>query len=228
MISLENSIKTCKVDDAWASRVQSDRFLNPNNAVCPVWNGLDTAGRPVCSDSFAIKSGGCHNANDRVVVENHLRPNYIEYVNLSSRGYGGNLYDSPGYGNFGINMSGVQEQTSCNNPYETLNASCGCSQPDTCSSRVSSNTGYATSSTPVMSSSYMKGIMVPTQDEVAEGFKHQSHRNNHPQAHHIRYVENFNHTPGQYQSANQAQNNRQRQYLQNQYASANNRSCSGF
>lgn len=224
MISLENSIKTCKVDDAWASRVQSDRFLNPNNAVCPVWNGLDSAGRPVCVDSYATKSGGCNNANDRVVVENHLRPNYIEYVNLSSRGYEGNLYDSPGYGNFGIDMYGVQEQTSCNNPYETLDGSCGCQQPNTCSARISSNTGYATSSTPVMSSSYMKGIMAPAKVEMSEGF-------NHPQAHHIRYpryAEGFDHIPGQYQSARQAQNNRQNQYLQNQYHSSNTRNRSGF
>jgi len=168
MISLENSIKTCKVDDAWAARVQSDRFLNPCNMVCPVWNGLDTAGRPVCPDSFITKRAGCNNANDRVVVENNLRPNYIEYVNLSSLGYEADIYNEqclPGYGNFGIDMYAVRDQTCCNNPYETIGA-CDCCKPDTCATRISANTGYATASTPAMSSTYMKGIVMPANQQM--------------------------------------------------------------
>lgn len=92
-ISLESAIRTCKVDTAWASRVESDRFLNPNNMVCPIWNGVDTAGRPVCPDSFVTKRAGCNSAEDRVVVENNVsRPQYMEYITLSAGGIKGNIY----------------------------------------------------------------------------------------------------------------------------------------
>jgi hypothetical protein len=90
--SLESAIKTCKVDPAWGPRVQSDRFFNPNNMVCPVWNGLDSAGRPVCPDSFVTKTAGCNSAEDRVLVENDQRPQYMEYVNLNANGFGAPLY----------------------------------------------------------------------------------------------------------------------------------------
>ena len=30
LISLEGSVRTCKVNTAWANRIQSDRFENPN------------------------------------------------------------------------------------------------------------------------------------------------------------------------------------------------------
>lgn len=94
-ISLEGSIRTCKVDTALANKIQSDRFLNPNNMVCPIWNGVDTAGRAVCPDSFYTKSIGCNSAEDRVEVENGLRPRYAEYISLSARGIEG---DSANYG----------------------------------------------------------------------------------------------------------------------------------
>ena len=35
MISLEAATRTCKVDTASAARLESDRFLNPVNVVCP-------------------------------------------------------------------------------------------------------------------------------------------------------------------------------------------------
>lgn len=91
-ISLESALRTCKVDTAYANKVQSDRFLNPNNMVCPVWNGRDITGRPVCPDSFVTKRAGCNSAEDRVVVENSQRPQYIEYINLSANGIGGHIY----------------------------------------------------------------------------------------------------------------------------------------
>jgi hypothetical protein len=59
--------------------------------VCPPWNGVDTAGRPVCLDSFDTKTAGCNSAGDRVNVENALRPQYIEYVNLDAAGIRGGL-----------------------------------------------------------------------------------------------------------------------------------------
>ena len=92
-ISLESAIRSCKVDTAWASKVESDRFFNPNNMVCPIWNGMDTSGRSVCPDSFYTKRAGCNSAEDRVVVENNVeRPQYMEYITLSAGGISGNIY----------------------------------------------------------------------------------------------------------------------------------------
>ena len=95
-ISLEAAIRTCKVQTGWANRVESDRFLNPNLMMCPVWNGLDTAGRSSCPDSFYTKRGGCNSAVDRIMVENDVsRPQYIEYITLSEEGIkGGNMYSN--------------------------------------------------------------------------------------------------------------------------------------
>ena len=96
-VSLESGIRTCKVVTSWANKVQSDRFQNPNLMVCPVWNGVDAAGRRACPDSFMTKRAGCNSAEDRVVVENNVsRPQYMEYVNLNAAGiaapiYGGTL-----------------------------------------------------------------------------------------------------------------------------------------
>lgn len=100
-ISLEAAIRTCKVDTAWANKVQSDRFLNPNNMVCPIWNGVDLTGRQVCTDSFMTKRAGCNSAEDRIVVENNVsRPQYMEYITLSANGIKGNIYgDTMGQAN---------------------------------------------------------------------------------------------------------------------------------
>lgn len=90
-ISLEGSIRTCKVDTAWANKLQSDRFLNPSLMMCPTWNNVDAAGRVVNPDTFYTKRGGCNSANDRIDVENSLRPQYIEYVTLDAQGIAGGL-----------------------------------------------------------------------------------------------------------------------------------------
>ena len=83
ILNLESALRTCKVDTAYQQRIQSDRFLNPKNLVCPVWNGLDTAGRVACTDSFYTKREGCNSALDRVGVENILRPQYMQYISDS-------------------------------------------------------------------------------------------------------------------------------------------------
>ena len=83
IVNLESALRTCKVDTAYQQRIQSDRFLNPKNLVCPVWNGLDTAGRVACADSFYTKREGCSSALDRVGVENILRPQYMQYISDS-------------------------------------------------------------------------------------------------------------------------------------------------
>jgi hypothetical protein len=86
--SIESAVRTCKVNTGYANRIESDRFLNPNNMVCPLWNGVDTAGRQACPDSFYTKRGGCNSAEDRVVVENNVsRPQYMEYITLNAGGF---------------------------------------------------------------------------------------------------------------------------------------------
>ena len=95
MLSLEGALRTCKVNTGWANRIQSDRFENPDLMVCPVWNGVDLAGRPVCADSFYTKRAGCNSAEDRVIVENAVsRPQYVEYLGLDAAGINAPLYGS--------------------------------------------------------------------------------------------------------------------------------------
>jgi hypothetical protein len=132
MISIEASTRTCKVDTASAARIESDRFLNPSMAVCPVWTGRDLSGRQVCADSFYTKRAGCNSAEDRVMVENSLRPQYSEYINLDvNEGIRGNIYENNSYyqqagvrsrglkdlravtGNFGGVVSGADRQFDC-------------------------------------------------------------------------------------------------------------------
>ncbi|MBL4898459.1 MAG: hypothetical protein JKX76_02300 [Colwellia sp.] len=134
-ISLEASIRTCSIDDGWAAKIQSDRFQNPNLMMCPMWNGVDTAGRQVHPDSFVTKRAGCNSALDRVVVENDLRPQYAEYITLNAAGIQGNFNDAEFpyneaklrnvklaavngiTGNFGTDFGSVTDPRCGNNPY---------------------------------------------------------------------------------------------------------------
>jgi hypothetical protein len=91
-LSLTKSIQTCVIDTAIANKIQSDRFLNPNNMVCPIWDGTNLKGQKVCPDSFFTKRAGCNSALDRVLVENNQRPKYFDYVTLNAAGLNGNMY----------------------------------------------------------------------------------------------------------------------------------------
>jgi len=84
--SLLSSINVCKVNTGYANKIQSDRYEDPRNMLCPLWNGLDSVGRVVCPDSYYTKAPGCASADDRVSVENDLRPRYFEYVGLDAYG----------------------------------------------------------------------------------------------------------------------------------------------
>ena len=95
MFSIDNSIRTCKVDTGQAERIESDRFLNPGVMSCPRWNGVNNLGQAVCPDSFTTKTRGCNSAEDRVMVENNLRPNYSAYLNLDMSGLSGDYYGFP-------------------------------------------------------------------------------------------------------------------------------------
>jgi hypothetical protein len=94
--SISKQIATVsKVNTAAASQLFSDRRQNPEEMSCPMWNGMDTAGRRVCVDSFQTKMEGCNTAEDRIFVENSLRPHYSSYVTMDAAGIAGdNLYDS--------------------------------------------------------------------------------------------------------------------------------------
>ena len=107
MLSLNGALRTCKVNTGWANRLESDRFQNPNLMVCPTWNGMDNAGRPVTADSFYTKRRGCNSADDRVSVENHLRPQYMEYISLDASGISAPLYGST---NMNTSNSNVQSK----------------------------------------------------------------------------------------------------------------------
>lgn len=92
-LSLESAIRTCKIDVSYANKMYSDRFLNPAAMVCPVWNGYDSAGRPVCPDTYMTKAAGCNSAEDRIMIENNVaRPRYFEYITLNPSGLAGNIY----------------------------------------------------------------------------------------------------------------------------------------
>lgn len=93
-LSLTKSITTCKVDTSQTNRIQSDRFLNPENMVCVPWNGSDLTGREICENSWNTKSAGCNSSRDRVDIENDLRPKYFEYVTYSAAGLNGDLYSN--------------------------------------------------------------------------------------------------------------------------------------
>src|SRR3989344_2980665 len=136
-LSLAKSIQTCKIDTGEAPRLRSDRFLNPSNMVCPIWNGVNSKGQSVCPDSWYTKSIGCNSAEDRVVVENDLRPDYISYITLSAAGINGNIYDNVDEhvqsvnrekmldsrnlltGNYGLQFGASRKYTGCSvNAYE--------------------------------------------------------------------------------------------------------------
>lgn len=147
MISLNSSILTCKVDTANAARLDTDRFLNPSEMVCPVWSGYDSTGRKVCPDSYLTKKAGCHSASDRVIVENDLRPKYSQYVTLDASGLEGTYDQHPSHkgccdgkshsdeaneqtGNFGLELQSYTYPKCCCNQQEgmgpeyTLQGSC--------------------------------------------------------------------------------------------------------
>ena len=88
--AIRNAMTIGKVDVGSAERIFTDRRQNPSEMTCPLWAGQDIAGRVVCADSFVSKMEGCHTAEDRIFVENGLRPQYTNYVTLDAAGVSGN------------------------------------------------------------------------------------------------------------------------------------------
>ena len=92
MNPIESKDNNCRVfwaEQDWAPIFQSDRTLNPNNMVCPPWPGVDAYGRPSSSISHnnaLFGQAGCHNASERILVENQLRPQYVDNIQLNPGG----------------------------------------------------------------------------------------------------------------------------------------------
>jgi len=94
-ISLTANILTSKVNVGNAARLRGYRILDPSAQMCPVWNGQDLTGRQACEYSFYTKAEGCNSAEDRIAVENTLRPQYTNFVTYSAEGIAGYIYDKP-------------------------------------------------------------------------------------------------------------------------------------
>ena len=157
-ISLEGSIRTCKVDTAYAPKVFSDRFLNPCNMVCPVWNGYDSTGRPVCADSYMTKRAGCNSAEDRVFVENYQRPRYVEYVNLSAGGIDGEFYGGDANTMTQWNeMKAVSDLNAINGITGNFGSQCGANVYPSCGVHQYSRAMAQNSETLRKNSAYMNG-----------------------------------------------------------------------
>jgi hypothetical protein len=92
-ISIQGSLRTCKIEQGEAPRYRSSRFEDPNLMSCPVWSGRDNVGRSVSEDSYRTKLEGCNTPLDRVDVENTLRPQYMENINVDSYGFRADIYE---------------------------------------------------------------------------------------------------------------------------------------
>ncbi len=88
-VSLTANLLTDKVSTGAAAQSFTYRIQEPNAQMCPVWNGQDLAGRPVCEYSFYTKRAGCNSSLDRITVENFLRPKYTNYVTTNAAGIAG-------------------------------------------------------------------------------------------------------------------------------------------
>ena len=115
-ISLLGSIQTCKVDAGWANKIQSARFQDPALMICPPPTGFNHKGQKVCKFSFNDIIEGCKDPSERVVIENDLRPKYMEYITLNAQGFDSNsMYttnmDWTNSVNRSKNLNNIEENT---------------------------------------------------------------------------------------------------------------------
>lgn len=152
-ISLLGSINVCKVNTGWADKIQSDRFENPSNLLCPLWNGQDNFGRFVHPDSFVTKNAGCNSADDRVAVENFLRPQYMEYVALDAAGF-----QAPLYGNGNGNSQVRENFTNLTNNNFTADAMLTRQNDRFDVYRIAGSAGYDYSANNTLSDTGIRGV----------------------------------------------------------------------
>jgi hypothetical protein len=104
-ISFQSTIRSCKIQAGEAARIESDRFLNPVNMVCPMWTGQNGKGQTVCRDSVNTQVAGCNSATERVNVENEHRPQYTTELNFNIEGLQGDTYNQSHYNDAGLATS---------------------------------------------------------------------------------------------------------------------------
>ena len=121
-VSLTANILTSKVNTGNAERLRTHRIQDPSAQMCPVWNGQDLAGRQSHEYGFYTKVEGCNSAEDRIAVENNLRPMYTNFVTYNAEGIAGYIYDKPLPGD-NTNLQRNQttysdgDQSNCNHPH---------------------------------------------------------------------------------------------------------------
>ncbi len=89
-MSIEQHLKKKgHVNPAWASRFQSDRFLNSNEMICFPESRFDILGREAVPSTLMRKTAGCDTSSDRILVENEQRPKGYSTLGLSGYGISG-------------------------------------------------------------------------------------------------------------------------------------------
>lgn len=78
---------------SWTERFQSDRFLNPNEMICPLPVHVDQYGRQADLQSRTTNIAGCSSALERVRVEDEQRPKEFSNNFLNSMGVEGVFID---------------------------------------------------------------------------------------------------------------------------------------
>ena len=118
MFGLTAHINQNKVYVGDAERGRTHRIQDPSAMMCPLWTGSDLTGRGVCENSFYTKMEGCNTAEDRVFVENNLRPQYTNFVTVSAAGISGDgLYRTNSQA-YGANMrTAEKKQTLSSTPH---------------------------------------------------------------------------------------------------------------
>ena len=129
-VSLTANILTSKVNTGNADRLRTYRIQDPSAQMCPVWNGQDLAGRQSGEYAFYTKVEGCNSAEDRIAVENTLRPQYTNFVTYNAEGIAGYIYDKPLPGD-NNNLAHAQEVYASNERKQTKarNGQFGTSSP---------------------------------------------------------------------------------------------------
>lgn len=83
-LSLQRTLKNCKVKTEDAVRYQSERFLNPKEVICSQYKFRDDFGRNVSFSPYNLNHAGCNSPLNIVDVENLHRPPYHQYVSMKN------------------------------------------------------------------------------------------------------------------------------------------------
>ncbi len=107
--SIYSSIRIPKVGAANAAeQFAGDRLWDPSSQVCPTRPAMSSSGvMDVAYDTLQVYNAGCFDPNDRINVENTLRPDYSTYLNTD------------GYTNAGVTESATTMTSSHIPSYDT-------------------------------------------------------------------------------------------------------------